>query len=88
MFSEEFDRSLWLMLVSDKNNREDIVNFCSIKGFSVSDMEIDIIYNFIQKNYNDLLNKNDKILLELKCKLTPTLYNKIIILYNTYKIYI
>ena len=27
MFSEEFDRSLWLMLVSDKNNREDIVNF-------------------------------------------------------------
>ena len=27
MFSEEFDRSLWLMLGSDKNNREDIVNF-------------------------------------------------------------
>ena len=27
MFSEEFDRSLWLMLISDKNNREDIINF-------------------------------------------------------------
>lgn len=27
MFNEEFDRSLYLMLKSDKNNREDIVNF-------------------------------------------------------------
>lgn len=27
MFSQEFDRSLWLMLISDKNNREDIINF-------------------------------------------------------------
>lgn len=27
MFSEEFDRSLWLMLVSDKSNRDDTINF-------------------------------------------------------------
>lgn len=27
MFSQEFDRSLWLMLISDKNNREDIISF-------------------------------------------------------------
>ena len=29
MFNQEFDRSLWLMLVSDKNNREDMINFIS-----------------------------------------------------------
>lgn len=51
----------------------------------ISDNEALIIYNFIKKHYNDLLNKNDQVLLKLKDQLRPQVYNNIIDLYNKNK---
>jgi len=63
----------------------DIKTYALSKNTTLSDKEAEIIYNFIKKNYNDLLNKNDQSLKELQSKLNPDIYNKIIKLYNENK---
>lgn len=64
---------------------EDIKNFAIKNKMPISDNEALIIYNFIKKYYNEVLNKNDQIFLLLKDKVRPQVYNNIIDLYNKNK---
>lgn len=52
----------------------------------ISDNEALIIYKFIRKYYNEILEKNDKIFELIKNKVRPELYDSIINLYNENKI--
>lgn len=63
----------------------DIKTYALSKNTTLSDKEAKIIYNFIKKNYNNLLDKNDQSIKQLQNKLDPTLYNKILDLYNENK---
>ena len=72
----------------NKLRREYIVNFCSIKGFSVSDMEIDIIYNYIKNDYKRFFSNPDVILNEVKSKVSDETFKIIMELYNKYKNFI
>ena len=67
---------------------QDIKEYALSQNIELTNYELNIIYNFILKYYNDLLNKDDTPLIKLKDHLNKDLYNKIISLYNTYKIYI
>lgn len=64
---------------------EDIKNFAIKNKMPISDNEALIIYDFIKKYYNEVLNKNDQIFLLLKDKVRPQVYNNIIDLYNKNK---
>ena len=64
---------------------EDIKNFAIKNKMPISDNEALIIYNFIKKYYNEVLNKNDQIFLLLKDKVRSQVYNNIIDLYNKNK---
>lgn len=68
--------------------REDIVNFCSIKGFRVSDNEIDTIYSYIKNDYKRFFDNPNGILNEVKGKVSDDSFKIIMELYNKYKHFI
>jgi len=68
--------------------REDIVNFCNLKGINVSNSEIDIVYSYIKNDYKRFFNNPDDILSEVKSKVSDNAYKIIIDLYNKYKRFI
>lgn len=47
----------------------------------LNDSESNILYQFIMKNYSEILEGNEKSFVELKKELNPTLYQKIYHLY-------
>lgn len=63
----------------------DIKSYALSKNTTLSDKEAKIIYDFIKTNYNNLLDKDDTSIKQLQNKLNPTLYNKILNLYNENK---
>ena len=65
--------------------REDIVKFCNIKDIHVSASEIDIIYNYIKRDYKSFFNNPDAVLEEIKSKVSSNTFNVIMDLYNKYK---
>lgn len=61
MFNSEFDRSLWLMIISDKNNSYNIINFIkSIPSelFKLIDIELDKYMKYEQCNIS-ILDRED-----------------------------
>ena len=69
-----------------KLTKEDIINFSNNENIILNDNEIDIIYNTIKNDYKSLLYSNNKIIFnDLKNKINPNAYNKIIELYTFYK---
>lgn len=68
--------------------KEDIFNYGIKQGIKLDNNEIDIIYDYINNRYNDIINNTDSVLLEVKDKLSIKTYNKIIELYDKYKIII
>ena len=76
------------LLIYEYINRlryEDIIKFCSYKGISVNDNEIDIIYKYIKNDYKRFFNNPEEILNEIKSKVSNNTYLEIINLYNKYK---
>lgn len=63
----------------------DIKKYASSINIDLNSQEVNIIFNFLLLNYEELLNKNDKVLLKLKDKLSPSLYNTVISLYEENK---
>ena len=63
----------------------DIKKYASSINIDLNSQEVNIIFNFLLLNYEELLNKNDKVLLNLKDKLSPNLYNTVISLYEENK---
>ncbi len=72
----------------NKLTKEDILKFSYKQNIKLTNEELDIIYFYIKK-YWRYIAKNDpaSIFMELKEKLSPNVYNKIIELYNKYKGY-
>lgn len=70
----------------DNLTEKDIYNFSLKEGITLTDEELKIIYMYI-KNYWKVFLKEDAnyLFVELKEKLQPNTYNKIIELYNKYK---
>lgn len=70
----------------DKLKEEDINNFALKEGVNLTDEELKTIYLYI-KNYWQVFYKEDASYLfeELKEKLSPNTYSKVLELYNKYK---
>lgn len=51
----------------------------------LNDSESNILYQFIMKNYSEILEGNEKSLEELKKKINPHLYQQLYILYQETK---
>lgn len=51
----------------------------------LNDSESNILYQFIMKNYSEILEGNEKSLEELKKKINPRLYQQLYILYQEAK---
>lgn len=54
-------------------------------GIPLKDQETTILYQFIMKNFSEILDGNEKSFIELKQQLNPKLYNQLINLYNENK---
>ena len=68
-----------------KIKKEDIYNYGTRQGIEIDNNDIDIIYNYINDRYDDIINNTDIILLEVKDKLSVRTYNKLLELFNKYK---
>lgn len=65
---------------------QDIYNFALNEGIKLMDHETKIIYVYLKNYYQVFLNEDATFLFEeLKEKLNPNTYNKLIELYNKYK---
>ena len=65
--------------------REDIVKFCIIKGIDASDSEIDVVYNYIKRDYKRFFSNPDEVLTEIKNEVSSNTFYIIMELYNKYK---
>ena len=64
---------------------KDLERFANDYHLNYSQDELLIIYNFIKYYYNDLLEKNIKVFENIKNKINPNLYKKLLNLYIEYK---
>ena len=76
-----------------KNNisnlsEELIKEYAKKVNIPITTSETHILYQFIMKNYSEILDGNEKSFSYLKEKLNPNLYYKIYNLYNEYKKYL
>ena len=65
--------------------REDIVKFCVIKGIDASDSEIDVVYNYIKRDYKRFFSNPNVVLSEIKNDVSSNTFSIIMELYNKYK---
>ena len=63
----------------------DLKEFNYKKNIEYKEDELIIIYQFIKYHYHDLLDKNIKEFEEIKEKINPNLYKKLLHLYIDYK---
>lgn len=69
--------------------KEDIINYISKEKVCANKEEIDIIYNAIKNDYEEILNTNFiDYLSKYKLSLNDELYKKVIEKYNQYKRFI
>ena len=54
-------------------------------GFFLTNSETNILYQFIMKNYSEILDGNEKSFSELQKQISPTLYNQLLKIYNENK---
>lgn len=71
-----------------KITKEDIQKYISKENIQHTKDEIDLIYQSIKNDYNEILNNFQNYIQKIKDKLNPNLYNKIIEKYNQYKKFI
>ena len=64
---------------------DDIKKFANKEKIIYTDDEAIIIYNFIMYYYNDLLDENIKVFENIKNKISPNLYKRLLHLYIDYK---
>ena len=63
----------------------DLEKFAQKNHIEYTKYELIIIYNFIKYNYLELLNENIKVFEEIKGKINPNHYTKLLNLYIEYK---
>lgn len=78
-------KNLIINYINNKLSPSIIMDFASNNNFPISTSESIIIYNFIKRNYNFILNGDEEKIRELKGEIREDLYKKIIELYTYYK---
>ena len=63
----------------------DLKEFAYKNNIEYKEDELIIIYQFIKYHYHDLLDQNIKVFEEIKEKINPNLYKKLLHLYIDYK---
>jgi len=66
----------------------DIKNYAIKNNYIVSDKDINTIYNYIKRYWEDIYNGNLECFNEIKKEVDYSTYNLIIDLYNKYKDYL
>ena len=78
-----------IYLISEYINRlkkEDINKFALKQGIILDEKELDIIYDYVKKDYKTFIYGNPRAVLdEVKEKVRPLTYNKIENLYQQFK---
>lgn len=69
----------------NKLTPHDLEIFAQKNHISYTKDELIIVYNFIMYNYNDLLNENIKVFENIRGKISPVLYKRLLNLYIEYK---
>ena len=69
----------------NKLSKEDIVAFGIKNNITLTNEELDFIYNTIKKDYQLILSDNQEVFDNLRRNVSSTTYDKIIVLYNHYK---
>ena len=72
----------------NKIKKEDINSFSLKQGISLTDNELNIIYDYLKNDSIRLLNKPLNVINEIKEKVNNNVYNKIIELYEKYKLFL
>ena len=65
--------------------KETIIEYAKKTNIILTDSEVNILYQFIMKNYVEILEGNETSFIELKRKLNPNLYKQLLNLYNENK---
>jgi len=66
---------------------DDIKNYAKKKRINIEETDLIILYTYAKKYYQDFLNGNDeKLIKELKQKLSPNVFKEAYKLYLEYKI--
>ena len=78
-----------LEMYINKLTKQDIVNYLSKECVPASNEEIDLIYNAIKNDYNEILESDfNSYISNYKLTFNKALYEKIIEKYNEYKKFI
>lgn len=72
----------------NKITKFDIERYISKENIEHTKEEIDLIYQSIKNDYNEILNNFQNYIVKFKDKINTNLYNKIIEKYNQYKKFI
>ena len=66
--------------------KEDIFSYGIKEKISLTSEEVDIIYDYITNRYDDIINNPLSVLLEVKNNIRKETYNKLLVLYDKYKL--
>ena len=65
---------------------DDIKNFSKKKNISITENDSIILYSYVKKYWQEIINGNENIIKELKQKLSPNTFKEAYKLYLEYKI--
>ena len=65
--------------------KENIIDYAKKINISLSDSDANTLYQFIMKNYSEILEGNETSFKELKQKINPNLYQQLLKLYEQNK---
>lgn len=66
-------------------NISHIDKFAKSKGYTLTNQELDFLYDKIKNNYKEIINNPSDIFSEAKCVLRKDVYDEVLKLYNEYK---
>ena len=75
----------WIQNNISRLKKDDLRKVAKIYSISYQEEELDIIYQFIQNHYQDLLDQNTYVFEELKDKISSNLYKQILQIYMELK---
>lgn len=64
--------------------KDDIIIYAKKNNITLYDNELDVIYDNIKNNYENILSNPNQALNDIKGKVKPSTYNKIYELYTIY----
>ena len=76
---------LIILKYMERLTKDDIVKYANKQDISIKDNELDLIYAYIKKYPERILNDTLDVIDEIKDDLSDEVYDKLLELYNKYK---